>query len=122
MTPETREVLTSLLDGLYSEFLSRAGDARKKSPEELAGIIDRGPFTAGNAVQEGLLDGVRHQQQLKDEIKEALKLEDYKETDAKKYRAISRRPWGSPASRASPLWWRRATSCAGKRIASLSRR
>lgn len=89
MTPETREVLNSLLDGLYSEFLDKAGAARKKSPEELSAVIDRGPFTAGNAVQEGLLDGVRHEQQLKDEIKEALKLEEYKEADVKKYRGVS---------------------------------
>ncbi len=89
MTPETREVLNSLLDGLYNEFLTTSGSARNKSPEELAAILDRGPFTAASAVEEGLFDGVRHEQQLKDEIKEALKLEDYKETDAKKYRAIS---------------------------------
>ncbi len=89
MTAETREVLGSLLDGLFNEFLTTAGGARKKSPEEMTAILDRGPFTAANAVKEGLFDGVRHDQQLKDEIKEALKLADYKETDAKKYRAIS---------------------------------
>ncbi|MCU0228843.1 MAG: signal peptide peptidase SppA, partial [Bryobacterales bacterium] len=89
MTPETREVLTSLLDGLFNEFLTTAGGARNKSPEEMTAILDRGPFTAANAVKEGLFDGVRHDQQLKDEIKEELKLAEYKETDAKKYRAIS---------------------------------
>lgn len=89
MTPETREVLNSVLDGLYSEFLASAGSSRKKTPEEMAAIIDRGPFTAANALEEGLLDGLRHEQQLKDEIKEDLKLAEYKETNVRNYRSVS---------------------------------
>ena len=42
MTPETREVLTSVLDDLYNDFLSTVGTARKKSRDEMAAIIDQG--------------------------------------------------------------------------------
>jgi protease-4 len=89
MTPETREVLTSILDRFYGDFLDTTGKARGKSSEEIAAIVDRGPFTAAAAVDEGLLDGVRHAQALKDEIKEAIGLDEYKEVEARKYRAVS---------------------------------
>lgn len=89
MTPETREVLNSILDRFYADFLETTGQARNKSSEEIAAIVDRGPFTAAGALEEGLLDGVRHIQALQDEIKEAVNLEEYKEIEARKYRSIS---------------------------------
>lgn len=89
MTPETKEVLNSVLDRLYGDFLETTGKARSKSSAEMAAIVDRGPFTAAAAVDEGLLDGVRHDKALEDEIKSAGKLGEYKEIDVKKYRTVS---------------------------------
>lgn len=89
MTPNTREVLTTVLDSLYSDFLSTVGKSRNKTPEELSAILDKGPFTAAAAVNAGLLDGVRHDNQWKDELKEQLKLSEYREADIRKYREIS---------------------------------
>ena len=89
MTPQTREVLTSVLNDLYGDFLARAGEARKKTPEEMAAIIDKGPFTATAALNEGLLDAVKYDEQIKDELKADLNLAEYKETDIKNYRGVS---------------------------------
>jgi protease IV len=89
MTPETREVLNSIVDGLYADFLEKTGESRGKSPEEMAAVIDQGPFTAANALEAGLLDGVRHDKELQDELKQALSLAEYKETPIRRYRNIS---------------------------------
>ncbi|MDZ7638649.1 MAG: signal peptide peptidase SppA [Bryobacterales bacterium] len=89
MTPETREVLTTVLDDLYNDFLMTTGASRKKSRDEMAAIIDQGPFTATGALKAGLLDGLKYEEQIKDEIKEALKLAEYKETSVRNYRDIS---------------------------------
>src|ERR1035441_3302746 len=59
MSPETREVLNSVVDGLYGNLVARIAEARKKSPEEVRDIIDRGPFTAAQALQAGLVDELR---------------------------------------------------------------
>src|SRR5690349_4426247 len=55
MSPETREVITSIVDDLYGNLVGRIAAARKKSPEEVRAIIDRGPFTASQALQAGLV-------------------------------------------------------------------
>lgn len=89
MRPETREVLTTVLDDLYNDFLTKTGASRKKSRDEMAAIIDQGPFTAGAAMNAGLLDGLKYEEQIKDEIKGALKLSEYKETSVKNYRDVS---------------------------------
>lgn len=94
MTPETREVLTSVLDDLYGDFLSHVGTSRKKSRDEMAAIIDQGPFTASAALKLGLLDGLKYEEQIRSEIREDLKLKEYQETSAKDYRDISPKSLG----------------------------
>ncbi len=89
MTPETREVLTSVLDDLYNDFLTATGASRKKSREEMAALIDQGPFTATAAMKAGLIDGLKYEEQIKDEIKGELKLAEYNETSVRNYRDIS---------------------------------
>lgn len=89
MRPETREVLTTVLDDLYNDFLTKTGASRKKSRDEMAAIIDQGPFTAGAAMNAGLLDGLKYEEQIKNEIKDELKLSEYKETSVKNYRDVS---------------------------------
>ena len=56
MSPETREVLNGILDDLYGNLVARIAAARHKSPEEVRGIIDSGPFTAAQALKAGLVD------------------------------------------------------------------
>ena len=46
MSPETREVVSSIVDTIYGNLVARIAEARKKSPEEVRAIVDRGPFTA----------------------------------------------------------------------------
>ena len=61
MSPETREVLNSVADGIYGNLVARIAEARKKTPEEVRAIIDRGPFTASQALAEGLVDKLSYE-------------------------------------------------------------
>ena len=75
MSPETREVMNSLVDNLYGNLVDRIAAARKKSPEEVRSIIDQGPFTATGARQAGLVDALRFEDQVYGELKSALHLQ-----------------------------------------------
>jgi protease IV len=75
MSPETREVLSSVLDGLYGNLVTRIAAARKKSPDDTRALIDSGPFTATDALKAGLVDELRYEDQLWGELKDRLKSE-----------------------------------------------
>ena len=73
MSPETREVMTSVVDDLYANLVSRMAAGRKKSPEAIRAIIDQGPFTASRALKAGLVDELRFEDQMYGELKDRLK-------------------------------------------------
>ncbi len=75
-TPETREVMNSILDGIYGQLVNTLGTARKKSPAEMRAIIDQGPFIAKEALASGLVDALRYQDQALGELRDRLKLRD----------------------------------------------
>ena len=56
MSPETREVMTSVLDDLYSHLIASIADSRKKSAEDMRTLMDRGPFLSNDALHDGLVD------------------------------------------------------------------
>jgi protease-4 len=64
MSPETREVMTGLVDDLYGNLVGRIAEARKKTPEAVSALIDRGPFLANDALQDGLVDQLRYEDQM----------------------------------------------------------
>lgn len=68
-TPETREVINSMLDRIYGTLVQGIADGRKKTPDEVRALIDQGPFLAENAKQAGLIDGLLYEDQLMEELK-----------------------------------------------------
>ena len=56
MTPETREVLNDVLDQFYGDLAATIAGARHKTPEEVRGIVDKGPFSGVQALAAGLID------------------------------------------------------------------
>lgn len=56
MTPETREVLNSILDDLYPRLCDAIGRGRKMKPERVRAMLDDGPFLAPKAKENGLID------------------------------------------------------------------
>src|SRR5450755_1093942 len=70
MSPETREVMTSVVDDLFGNLVGRIAAARKKTPEEMSGLIDQGPFLANDALRDGLVDQLRYEDQMFGELQQ----------------------------------------------------
>jgi protease-4 len=68
MSPETREVITSLVTNLYGNLVDRIAAARKKTPDQVRAIVDQGPFTAQQALNAGLVDALRFEDQMWGEL------------------------------------------------------
>jgi protease-4 len=71
LSPQAREQMDSLLDDHYDE-LCRAIQSRGVTRDEIASLIDSGPYTAREALEKRLLDGVCYQDEVTDSIKEQL--------------------------------------------------
>lgn len=84
-TPETKEVLNSVLDGLYGDLVQTIAVGRKKSPDQIRATIDNGPFLSVQAAASGLVDGVKFEDEILPEIKDALKGGDVHTVSARDY-------------------------------------
>jgi protease IV len=92
MSPESREVLDSILDGVYSHMLTTYSQSRKKSVDEMRALIDLGPYTARQAAGKGLVDALRYEDQVFGELKDRLKQGELKRFSFQEYvRAIGGR-------------------------------
>jgi protease-4 len=72
MSPETREVIGSLVDGLYGSLVAHIAAGRRKTEEEVRAAIDQGPFTATEARNAGLVDALQFEDEMWSELKEKL--------------------------------------------------
>jgi protease IV len=68
MSPETREVMNSMLDGLYGELVRGIAQSRKKNETEVRALIDKGPFLAKAALGAGLVDGLKYADEVESEL------------------------------------------------------
>jgi protease-4 len=76
MSPETREVISSVADGLYGDMVEHIAAGRKKSADDVRAIIDQGPFTATRAQKAGLVDALQFEDQMWSELKDKLHIGD----------------------------------------------
>jgi len=88
MSPETREVMTSIVDDLYGSLVARVAAGRKKTPEQVREIIDQGPFTAPQALKAGLVDELAFEDQMWGGIKDRLKSGEPNKVSFDKYRKV----------------------------------
>ena len=89
MSPETREVMTTLVNDLYDNLVDGIATGRKKPPEEVRAIIDQGPFTAPQALKAGLVDELRFEDQMWGELKDRLKTGDPARVSMDKYSKVT---------------------------------
>ena len=85
MRPETRQVLDSILDVLYADFLQTVGAARSLAPDQIRGLIDEGPFLASQAKDKGLVDDLLFEDEFFDHLKERLGQEEIRRLPARDY-------------------------------------
>ena len=88
MSQETREVLNTVLDGLYGNLVQAMAAGRRKTPEQVKAIIDEGPFNSSQAAGRGLVDAVRFEDQMFGELKTLLKADVKKLTSQNYMRAL----------------------------------
>ena len=64
MSPQTREVLDSILDELYGHLIQTVAEGRRISPDQTRAILDEGPFLSRQALSKGLVDGLLYEDQV----------------------------------------------------------
>jgi protease-4 len=67
-TPAHREMSESLNTDMYAQLVRGIAEARRKTEDEVRALLDRGPFTAEEALQAGLVDDLAYLDQLDDRI------------------------------------------------------
>ena len=72
MSPETREVLNSVLDQLYGDFLRVVAEARGMDVEQVRTTLDEGPFLAAQARDTGLVDELLFEDEAFERLRERL--------------------------------------------------
>jgi protease-4 len=87
MSPETREVINSLVDGIYGDLLAGIAEGRKKTPEQVSALIDQGLFLAPELQKAGLVDELRFEDEMWGELKSRLGSGNAKSGDLKRVKA-----------------------------------
>ena len=85
MSPETREVMNLLVDDLYKNLVARIAEGRHETPEQVQAAIDLGPFQASQARRAGLVDELRFEDEMWNDLKIRLKVRDLKKVQATAY-------------------------------------
>jgi len=74
-TPAHREMLQSIYEDIFNRYLDQIAIARKKTPKEMRGLLDRGYFQGKEALEAGLVDALAYE----DELFRHFNLEQYQE-------------------------------------------
>jgi protease-4 len=85
MSPETEQVINSVLDDIYGRLVSVIAAARKKTPAQVRAMMDEGPFLAPQALQHGLVDSLIYEDQMFGELERRLKSTDLPKIALKDY-------------------------------------
>ncbi|MBQ6028038.1 MAG: signal peptide peptidase SppA [Treponema sp.] len=72
LTDEQRKIMQSLVDECYEQFAAIVASARKKSLTETKALADGRVYTANQAKQNGLIDGIGSQENAEDRMRERL--------------------------------------------------
>ncbi|MEO8041695.1 MAG: signal peptide peptidase SppA [Acidobacteriota bacterium] len=67
-----REVINAVLDEYYGRFTGGIAESRKKSVEDVKGLIDGAPYNANQAKELGLIDDAVYKEQVYDDLKNRL--------------------------------------------------
>lgn len=77
-TPAHREMLLSIYEDIFNYYLKEIAAARRKTPEEMRQLIDKGYFKGREAVASGLVDELAYEDQL------------FQKSNLEKYRELTR--------------------------------
>lgn len=66
-----REQMNALLDDLSTTWIAGIAAGRAKTPAEVQALVDGGPYTASEAVENGLVDGLAYPDEVEDRYADA---------------------------------------------------
>jgi len=89
MSPETREVMTGIVDDLYGNLVDRIAHARQKTPDAVRALIDQGPFLANDALHDGLVDQLRYEDQMFADLQQKVNSGELHKVQAGRYQKVS---------------------------------
>ncbi len=72
MSPETSEVMNSVLDGIYDHVVRTVAEARGLKPEQVRAAFDDGPLLAEQAREKKLVDGLIHREEVFEQLRQKL--------------------------------------------------
>lgn len=75
MSPEMRENMQALVDGLYEDLLATVAKDRKLERQEVAKLVDQGMFTAEAARRAKLVDQVAYRDEFIESLRKRLKVD-----------------------------------------------
>lgn len=84
-SPETREVMNSVLDTVYGNLITVVSQSRKKTAEEIQKAIDDGPFIGKKALGYGLIDGLKYEDEVYTEMKQKFGQKELKRVTQREY-------------------------------------
>ena len=82
MSEGQREVTNSLLDDQFNRYVSAIAESRKKTDEAVRALIDQAPFSATDALKEGLVTGIAYRDEVDNIVKKALGYRDDQKLEA----------------------------------------
>jgi protease-4 len=96
MSPDTKDVLNSVLDVLYGDLLKTIADSRKQSVEQVRTTLDDGPFLPKQALQKGLVDALLYEDEMYARLKQDARLSDIKKLPYRDYMQAAPGDEGKP--------------------------
>lgn len=75
MSEPHKEMLASILDDFYAQFIESISHGRGTKENSIRELVDRGPFTAEDALEKGLIDGIGYQDDCERKIQESLTIQ-----------------------------------------------
>ncbi|RSN07716.1 signal peptide peptidase SppA [Nonomuraea sp. WAC 01424] len=71
MTDPHRESMTRIVESVAEQLVRGIAENRRLDPAKVRELLDRGPFTAAEAQEAGLVDGLAYRDEVYDEVKRA---------------------------------------------------
>jgi protease-4 len=81
MSPETREVMSSVIDLVYGDLVKTIGVSRKKTSAAVTDAMDNGPLLSQDVAARGLVDGLCYEDQMFGKLKAEIKTDVRKVND-----------------------------------------
>lgn len=99
MSPETREVMNSIVDDVYGDLVNTIANGRHKDPAQVRAILDNGPFLSTQAKQNGLVDDLRYEDEALGQLRAELHTKELRKVLEKEYASVPDSSAGSSSDR-----------------------